>query len=252
MKYFRIALSTLAISLTLLIATPSLAKWPETRSGTGTFVSGTGKGDNNSCPPANLPLVALAYAYKPGIIGRAVYGQTTQDKPTLWFYSPYSLGQTKLTATLALRIPGQKNDEKVVPKIPLPSQPGFISVSIPKQLDQNKIYVWEFTVNCPNPPKLLSGMIERVRMPDDLTKKLAQAQQDYGKQAKAYEESGIWYDTVNSLIENRRAKNNLSDLQDFFLTAWKGVLNPVQEDQVKKILTQPISPSSSRVVLPTL
>ncbi len=237
---------TLALSLTatltvfpLLNRPTALAgqTFPQTRGAGGSFTAGGKKG--GSCPPMNLPLVALAYAYQDNDNGLNIYGQTTQETPTLWFYMPYGKNDDlKDKVKFALREEGETQPVETLTLPELPAKPGFISIKTPK-LDKGKKYLWSLTIHCGKGINV-AGWIERVE--PKVALKITPNQSNLEK-ADLYKQQGIWYDMVSSLLDQQppAAKKIPPNWQTFFLESWKDVMvGKNKTDDFKTLLNQEV------------
>jgi Domain of Unknown Function (DUF928) len=226
-----------ALTIGSLGANPDLASaYPKsTTTNGGTFSSGSHKG-GTTCPANRPPLVAMAYAYANG--GINVYGQTTQEQPTLWFYMPYSQAD-QLEVVFSLSQKDKTDDTLVPPAVALPNKPGFIAVRLPKALELGKPYKWELTVTCGGQqPPTVAGWIERVNLPElkaALNGKTELQKFDF------YHHNGIWYDAVNSLAIDRKTSPQTTEFwRNFFLEAWDPILKEKERAQIEKVLTEAI------------
>ncbi|MBF2026709.1 MAG: DUF928 domain-containing protein [Oscillatoriales cyanobacterium C42_A2020_001] len=136
-----------------------------------------------------------------------VWGLTTLEHPTLWFYIPYdNTGIDSVSFTL------QDNAGQMVQKVsvPIPARAGLVSVQLPETkpgLQVGNIYNWFFTVHgkCPGDPRaFVEGWIERTSLDAATRDRLQQASPQ--QKAELFAAKGIWYDALNTLAELRRVE----------------------------------------------
>lgn len=178
------------------------------------------------------PLTALVPA-KQGI----VWGQTTSDRPTFWFYLPAPLTeQTPIEFTLQ-----DVNDNEVYhTRLTAPgTRSGLIQLSIPPTapaLAVNQPYLWTLSVYCnPNKPSeavFVQGMIQRVRL--DANPQNRQPASDRLEQVRFYAANGIWYNAMNLLADLYRAEP--SDRQ--LASTWAALL---KQANLENLTTVPFS-----------
>jgi Domain of Unknown Function (DUF928) len=146
-----------------------------------------------------------------------VWGRTTEEYPTLWFYVPYESDGVKSAKLVVL-----DENKQLLPQyplvIPLTDTPGIISIRLPEPLALNKQYGWYFSVICstdkPSRNPSVRGWIERVDAIADKT---------YQENAK----NGIWYDLVTDLI------NKYQREPDRYREDWLGLLEYLGADELK-------------------
>ena len=153
---------------------------------------------------------------------QAVWGLTTSQSPTLWFYNPYSL-TSKLPITFVLEDEQGRNIYKTSFAAP-GTQPGVVGFRLPStaQIDVGKKYRWYFSVDCDTvAPALVQGWIQRVAINPHL---LSQLQLATPRQRVAlYASNGIWYEALTRLAELRAANP-----KDFvLLNDWISLLDSV-------------------------
>lgn len=181
--------------------------------------SDRGGASRGGCPPTDLPLTALVPA------ASAYGGHTTEARPTLWVYQPYSLSpgdrleffirsvddQTELYRTQLSPTPG----------------PGLMQVTLPDTapaLELGQAYDWYVLVFCNAErrrvtPAYTQGWLKRV----DLTPELAQALStaDPAAQSRLYAAHGLWYEALRQV-----ALPNPDDpgAETAWAAAWAGLL----------------------------
>jgi hypothetical protein len=153
----------------------------------------------NSC---DLNLIALAPQFSSNMPGeipeKSVWGQTTAQYPTFWFFVPETLASTQLEFSLQDR----QEEDIYRTSVPIPQQPGIIGIRIPAsqkplQLDRNYHWTLKAKVACQTAtPNRVSvdGWVTRVHLPGAI---------DRNNNSDRYAEQGIWYDAVTSLAQQR-------------------------------------------------
>jgi hypothetical protein len=191
------------------------------------FPGGRSAAINRACSiAADARLVALAPEFvKTAAEGgeRSVWGQTTQANPTLWFF----VAAVDRSAPLEFFL--QDRDDKVIYEsvIPAPVRDGVIGVKIsPGQnsLMLDRPYRWTLKAKfgcgeSAQEQRYVDGWIQRVGLPvgiDIVT-----------HPAQVYVDRGIWYDAVNSLVEQRlKEPRNVWLRQD-----WRELLGAVKLEE---------------------
>lgn len=208
----------------------------------------TGMGSRNNCPAVSIPLTALApltrqqkVSQKPdiGVVG----GLTTSERPTFWFYVPYTQDNRNLSAEFSLQ---DTKGEDIYRKkaIALPPKPGVISVSLPntvKSLQVNQSYRWYFKIRCNQQtaslPVYVEGEIQRINLDSGVTEELS-AFSDPQQKIAIYAKEGIWFDALNMLAQLRQSSQDASVKED-----WQSLLQSANLDNIS---TAPLVNSSKR------
>lgn len=198
-----------------------------------------GAASRGECPSVSKPLTALvpvaeqkvadtrldkAQVIAPiGLNWEFVWGKTVAERPTFWFYVPYTL-----TAKLPVEFVLQDEAQKPVYEATftaIGTSPGIISFQLPSPaapLEVNKMYHWYFVVNCdPDDPIFVEGWIQRSLLNSELKRQLEQATPR--EQVSLYAANGIWYEAMTSLAELRHANPKDTSLT----TDWTGLLQSV-------------------------
>jgi Domain of Unknown Function (DUF928) len=188
-----------------------------------------GGGSRGGCPLANPKVSENQKPTLTALIPVSNWGQTLAERPTFWFYIPYS-SQEAVSGEFVLREKEGNNDTDLVrePEIyrisfMLPRTPGLVSFSIPPtkpSLEINKWYRWDFKLNCapPSPASdLVRGWVQRIELTPELEKQLNAAR---GREYDVYANQLIWYDALARLAELRL--NNPSD--STLSNSWKNLL----------------------------
>jgi hypothetical protein len=135
---------------------------------------GGGSRKQGLCPASLIPLTALVpYTKDPAFDPPAIYvgGVTTSERPTFWFYVPYTL-TTDLTADFVLRDgKGTEIYRTQITNFPASGQVDrILSIEIPKTvqpLAPGQVYRWYLQINCKAEiPMYVDGGIERI-LPTD-------------------------------------------------------------------------------------
>ena len=158
----------------------------------------TGTGVRNDCPATAYPLVAL--------IPDTHWSQTTQDRPTFWFYVPYTSDQDTFgefsieywNEDASIDDLSEENYRYDEFSVDLTNQAGFVSVTLPDSIDPLEPgldYEWTFKIFCGSQsitPVLVSGWVQ-----------FNDAYTNLPASYDAYIEERIWLDAVNHLAQQR-------------------------------------------------
>jgi Domain of Unknown Function (DUF928) len=140
-----------------------------------------------------------------------VWGYTTAEHPTFWFYMPYS-AQQKVPVTFSLQ-EDNSSAQVYAEKVTLPNQAGFISVRLPANqpgIQMNQRYRWFLEMEC-KPPSgsapatdapYVEGVIMRKPLDGAIASQIAAA--SGSTKASLYANNGFWFDALNILAELRR------------------------------------------------
>ncbi|OCQ91147.1 hypothetical protein BCD67_25450 [Oscillatoriales cyanobacterium USR001] len=140
---------------------------------------------SGSCRKTDKPLKPLVPRKNP------VY--TTEERPTFWFYIPYSAEE--VTSGEFALVTENELDDVYRTSFKLPKTPGIVSVSLPSSLassfEVGKDYHWYFTLKCDSSEdsdeKVVQGWVQRVPRTAETDRKISEATPD------------IWYDSVTFL-----------------------------------------------------
>ncbi len=212
-----------------------------------------GGGASRGCGNAKQPLMALAPDYQQTInIDREeiipvtkVWGLTTAEYPTFWFFIPYHKSSIT-TMEFVIKDESQKPSTTLYrtflnkPEIPgivsIPMNANIQPLEISEQTHQ-KMYHWflKVRVKCdPEQPAILEtidGWIERVKPSPKLTEKLKQGTPL--QQVELYAKNGIWYDALINLAKLRLAKPKDTSL----LEKWTTLL---QSEKLENLADRPL------------
>jgi hypothetical protein len=185
--------------LPLLIASQEEADF----SGTGRPGRQTSGESRSDCLTTEFPLTALMPASN--------WGKTVSERPTFWFYVPYSPQETPIGEFVL-----QDEARNDVYRIPftLPQTPGFVSFSVPAErspLEVDKWYRWYFKLYCDrqksSSPVFVQGWVQRIALTPELENQLEKTL----RPDTVYSKRQIWYDAIARLANLRLA--NPSDVQ---------------------------------------
>jgi hypothetical protein len=185
----------------------------------------------------------LSNSQEEGSTMTKVWGLTSVEQPSFWFYVPYHQSDLQ-----AIEFVLQTDKNKTIYRTPVsvPPTPGIVRVQLQNTttpLEPNKPYHWFFKVRvaCNSKQSALStldyveGWVQRVNLNTALRNQLKQLSPQ--QQAALYAEKGIWYDAVTTLAELR-----LASPQDSALTEdWKSLLKVIG---LEKVAAQPLVQST--------
>ncbi|MBN4005270.1 DUF928 domain-containing protein [Nostoc sp. LPT] len=205
----------------------------------GGRVRGGAKRGEPACPTSKIDLTALVPFTQEANSVINVWGQTTVEHPSWFFYVPYTK-DSPYTVEFVLQDPDANEVYKKA--IALSDKPGVIRVSLPNTapgLAVDKQYRWFFTINCDkqknSPPSFVEGVIKRVNLSQPTLKEIETAEPI--KRYAIYAQNGIWYEALTTLAELRQ-KNP----QDAALKAeWRNLLGSIRLDDVAE---EPILPGT--------
>ncbi len=192
-----------------------------------------GGGTRGGCLHGQVPLAGLV-----ALMPDSNFGQTTQDQPTLYWYTP------PMSADEAELVVLDDNDDEVYRStINLPESGGIVNLTLPavgdrSLLDLNKDYHWYFSLVCDPMDRsgdiFVEGWIQRVEPSDDLSRRLVVARSEQ-ERAIAYAESGIWYDALGSVATSRQS----SPGDPAASASWATLLESIGLDS---LAAQPLNP----------
>lgn len=218
--------------------------------GAPTPVNTEGGGSRGPCFEGTKNLLALLPASR--------MGETIAEYPTIFWYMPkISSKDADAKAPgieFVLKVPDEQQDSDkpisiiysakyALAKSPegVVGAPGIMSLSLTPSsfsslspLEIDKEYYWELTTSCDytDPDKsdeiTVSGRIKRVEPDPTLARRIQQATPQ--ERVALYAENKLWYETLTSLVELRRAKPDDQNLKD----AWDKLLSSVGLDIISK------------------
>ncbi len=166
-------------------------------SGDGRPGDRTGGGSRTPCPRINVPFTTA-------LIPTNNLGKTVVERPTFWFYVPYS-PQAAPAGEFVLQ--EEDGNEVYRTAFTLPETPGLVSFSTPlavEPLKINKLYRWYFKLYCEaqrsSTPVFVEGWVQRVERTPALERQLQSAK---SREDIVYAANGIWYDALNHLAQLR-------------------------------------------------
>jgi hypothetical protein len=170
-----------------------------------------GGGRRGECPAASTDLTALVPATNvvTQTLPETYVSSTTAERPTLWFYVPYTL-TSDLTAEFILQDAAGQNIYQISSAdFPASEQtPGIISVSLSAAiapLKVGEVYQWFFKLSCKTEEfAYVQGGIERVPLNPGLANQLAKS--SLQEQVDLYLANGLEYDAINLLAQLRRTR----------------------------------------------
>ncbi|MBD2771818.1 DUF928 domain-containing protein [Iningainema tapete] len=206
-----------------------------------------GMGSRNNCPAvepaltALVPLQAQNSKQKNTSDAGNVGGLTTSERPTFWFYVPYT---QNLTASAEFIVQDMESKDVYRGAIALPPKAGVIGVSIPSNiapLQVEQTYHWYFKVRCTEQktatvPIYVKGYIHRVNLDAGVMQQL-QSSVDPRQKMAIFAQLGIWFDALTMLAQLRLTNpNDASTAND-----WQSFLQSVQLERFAKapVLTSP-------------
>jgi hypothetical protein len=198
-----------------------------------------GMGSRNICPAVPTALTALVPLREEQKVSKQidkpisgiVEGLTTSERPTFWFYVPYT---QDLTASAEFILQDSAGNDIFRNAIALPSKPGVIPVSLPSNtsLQIGKTYRWYLKVRCnqqqtASVPIYVEGDIQRVNLDSRVMQQL-EAAVDPGQKATIYAANGVWFDSLTILAQLRQKNpKDASVAED-----WQSLLRSVNLDNV--------------------
>ncbi len=165
-------------------------------SGDGRSGNRAGGGSRSDCPLINPSLTAL--------MPLSNSGTTVAERPTFWFYVPYSPEQAPVGEFVL-----QDENRKDLYRIPftLPDTPGFVSFKVPSNqnpLEIGKEYRWYFNLYCDrhqsSSPIFVQGWVKRIAFTPALEHQLKAAKP---REDEVYTANQIWFDAIAHLANLR-------------------------------------------------
>ncbi|BAY22046.1 hypothetical protein NIES2100_18090 [Calothrix sp. NIES-2100] len=204
-----------------------------------------GMGSRDNCPVVTTALTALVPLQAEqkqrnqtdkSDIG-IVEGLTTAQRPTFWFYVPYTQDLPNASAEFILQDSAGEDIYKHA--IALPPKPSVVGVSLPETvtaLEVGKTYHWYFKVRCQQQtasvPVYVEGDIKRINLDSRVMQQL-ESTTDPQSKIVIYAKEGIWFDAVTLLAQLRLANDNDASIKE----DWQSLLQSVN---LNNIATAPI------------
>ncbi|BBD66020.1 hypothetical protein NIES4072_03010 [Nostoc commune NIES-4072] len=210
-----------------------------------------GMGSRDNCPTVPTALTALVPLLKEQKVGKQidklvigiVEGLTTSERPTFWFYVPYTQDLANSSAKFILQDSAGTNIYEDA--IALPPKPSIIGISLPENvtsLEVGKTYRWYLKVHCKQEtasvPVYVEGGIQRINLASRVIQQL-QAIPDPRQKIVIYAKEGIWFDALTMLAQIRLSNPNDASVEK----DWQTLLQSVNLDNVAKA---PIVNSTNR------
>ena len=204
---------------------------PERGTPTGRQRGGASRGQ---CPVVGKPLTALVPATQKTLGARqgsspalgtleSVWGLTVAERPTLWFYVPYTL-TPKLPIEFVLQ-DEQGNDVYQTSFTSSQTPPGIAKFRLPSTaapLKVGKKYHWYFSIYCDSDdPVFVEGWVQRNALNPSVINRLQKATPR--QRTALYAANGIWHDALTTLAELRSANPQDATLRN----DWVSLLQPV-------------------------
>ncbi|MBE8970402.1 DUF928 domain-containing protein [Nostocales cyanobacterium LEGE 12452] len=198
-----------------------------------------GMGSRDNCPAVSTPLTALVPFQEEQKVGKqinnsivgTVEGLTTLERPTFWFYIPYTKDLSNSSAEFSLQDSAENDVYRNA--IALPSKPGVIGIFLPStaSLEVDKTYRWYLKVRCNQEttsiPVYVEGDIKRINLDERVIQKLEAANEPQ-KKIIIYAENGIWFDALNMLAQRRISKSNDASIEK----DWQSLLQSINLDDI--------------------
>ncbi|MGH7999446.1 MAG: DUF928 domain-containing protein [Brasilonema sp.] len=135
-----------------------------------------------------------------------IWSDTLEEKPSLWFYIPYSYNeQSQLEyAKLALLYESKGLVKETPILFKLPKEPGIAEVKLPISLEVNKPYKWFFSIVCdekkPSRNPSVTGWIQRISR-DKSVFPVEPSNALISRRYYIYARSGLLYDAFTWLVK---------------------------------------------------
>ncbi len=171
----------------------------------------------NDCPEVLAPVTALAPSDRETRTNiPLVWGQTTAQRPTLWFYLPYSRQDGNLPTYLIIEINSGKEKKW---RFSLPPKPGIVAIALPQEmpLEAGQPYRWTLEVKCGRyGVDDVYGWLQFTPPSTDLAQKLRTASPV--QRAALYAKNGYWYDAIDQLAQLQQQQPNHSAAKELWQT----------------------------------
>lgn len=214
---------------------------PDNGAPTGRRKGAAGRGDKCAFSP---PLTALVPQFESEQGGRKatyVWGKTTAEYPTFWFYVP---AQTSLISAQFVLQDGE--DDVYRTPVTLPKTPGIVSIRLPSTvmpLKVGKMYQWflKLNISCASPELFnvkdsVEGWVKRVTLNSNLVNQLKTATPQ--QRIALYAANGIWYEALTSLAELRSVDTSNALIQNNWTDLLQSVgLNDVASEPIVQCCT---------------
>lgn len=162
-----------------------------------------------------------------------VAGSTFAERPTFWFYNPYSLNAERPIEFVLQD--DQRKDIYQTSFIVTASKPGVIGFQLPVEsprLEMGKIYYWSFSIHCNKEnkevPIHVSGWVQRVAANPLINSQLEQATPQ--QLVALYTQRGVWFDALTTLAGRRIQNPDDQALKD----EWEKLLGSIDLSAIAK------------------
>ncbi|MGF2036845.1 MAG: DUF928 domain-containing protein [Nostoc sp. CmiVER01] len=198
-----------------------------------------GMGSRDNCPAVPTPLTALVPFQEEQKVGEQrnksiigiVEGLTTSERPTFWFYIPYTKDLSNSNAEFSVQDSAENDVYRNA--IALPSKPSVIGISFPStaSLEVDKTYRWYLKVYCNKEaasiPVYVEGDIKRVNLDSRVIQQIEAANEPRQK-IIIYAEKGIWFDALNMLAQIRISNYRDASVEE----DWQSLLRSINLDNI--------------------
>ncbi|NJK48594.1 DUF928 domain-containing protein [Candidatus Gracilibacteria bacterium] len=196
----------------------------------GTPSSEGGTGSRGDCSTTEIPLTRL--------VGSKSLELTVSDRPTFWFYIPYTAKEAPYGEFF---LQDRKGNTLYHDRVKLSKSPGVVGFTLPAQVAPLAIeqkYSWYLTIDCPQrqnapskfpSPAFLTGEVQRIELTSELKNRIETAKTPLEK-VKIYAQNGIWYETLTELA-------NLYLIQPALTKTWADLLKDVG---LEKLIQEPV------------
>jgi hypothetical protein len=207
-----------------------------------------GMGSRDHCPAVSTALTALVPLQEQPNVGEqtaksvvgAVGGLTTSERPTFWFYVPYTQDLANLSSEFILQ--NSVGQDVYRSAIALPLKPGVVGIPLPntvRSLQVGQTYHWYLKVHCnqvASVPVYVEGDIQRVNLNSHIMQQLVA---DPQKKALIYAKEGIWFDALTMLARKRLSNPNDASVKE----DWQSLLQSVNLGHIGTAPLSTFSPS---------
>ena len=206
-------------------------------------------GTRGACPRVNKPLTALVPMTKETssasqnsnaakATSNSSLGLTVAERPTFWFYVPYSFNPSRRIEFVLQDEEG--NDIYQTSSTESGILPGVVGFQLPSTapaLQVNRVYRWFFLVYCkPEEPIHVEGTVKRVALNSSLARQLEQAKPE--EKFALYAKAGISQEALTSLAALRRQNPEDATLKDEWIQLLKSMnLDAIAQEPITTMLT---------------
>jgi hypothetical protein len=228
----------------------SLQNSPPTPPDNGSPGQREGAGSRGTCPKVDKRLTALIPIIKKTVISSQaagnlksnlefVAGSTFAERPTFWFFNPYSLN-TDSRVEFVLQ-DDQSKDIYQTSFVANESKPGVVGFQLPgsaPQLEVGKIYRWFFSIYCSDQqePIMVSGWVQRVAANNLINSQLQQATPQ--QLVALYTQKGVWFDALTTLAQRRMINPDDQTLKQEWEKLFASVdLSAIAKEPITSVMT---------------